>query len=97
MSAHRFSYALEVLRQERYNCADQARTVNDDETSAGLRALEAELDEAIALLESRAKAVDAAPAPHTWQWNEDIGWHFCSRCRFVRTPLNERDACTRAA
>lgn len=34
---------------------------------------------------------------HEWKWNEAVGWHFCARCGFVKTPLNERDRCPRAA
>lgn len=55
----KFSWALDVLRKERYDCADQARWAKDPEVAANLRALEAELDEAIALLESQAKERDA--------------------------------------
>jgi hypothetical protein len=49
-----FAWTLEVLRKERYDCADQARTVSDEDAARSLRATAAELDAAIELLEREA-------------------------------------------
>lgn len=89
----RFSWAFEVLRKERYDAADQARTVKDPDVAASLGAVEAELTDAIGALEREARSPRLC---HCGEHDERRG-NVCCPAHGHREPPGHSEHCPERA